>query len=314
MKLRPIVAGLLTFAPGLWKLCSRKKPGSATSAVYCYGVWLKHLTMLWESGLRAIPDMLVELGPGESIGVGLSALLCGTNHYIALDAVKHTNIETNLEIFDELVALFESRAKRPTKGWPDFDCYLNGNLFPDHILDEKRLKSSLDKKRLAAIRDAIEKPEHRGNGITVKYAAPWSDPNIVKKESADLILSHSSLEHVEDIEATYRSIGYWLKPGGLITHQLDYESHGYSDTWNGHLAYSEPMWKIIKGRRPYAINRLPHSNHIDLMRKNNFRIVCELKRYKKNGIQRSQLSNRWKHLRDDDLSCSGAFIQAQKRL
>ena len=72
-----------------------------------------------------MPNTLAELGPGDSIGVGLASMLCGVNNYYALDVERYANIERNLQVLDELVALFESRSERPTKGWPDFDKYFS---------------------------------------------------------------------------------------------------------------------------------------------------------------------------------------------
>jgi hypothetical protein len=77
--------------------------------VYCYEVWLKHLTLLWANGLRTIPDTVAELGPGDSLGTGLAALLSGANHYYALDIIRYADTPRNLMIFDQLVDLFQRR-------------------------------------------------------------------------------------------------------------------------------------------------------------------------------------------------------------
>ena len=124
-KAGPVVKGLLTRVPGMKRILPVRGTGGTNTARYCYGVWLKHLTLLWENGMRSIPNTLAELGPGDSLGIGLSAMLCGVDNYYALDVVRHSNLETNLKILDDLVALLESRAARPAKGWPDIDGYLN---------------------------------------------------------------------------------------------------------------------------------------------------------------------------------------------
>ena len=307
-----VIRGFLSFIPGSQKILPVRGTGGTNSAYYCYGVWLKHITLLWENGMRSIPNTLAELGPGDSLGIGLSAMLCGVNNYYALDVVKYSNIETNLEIFDELVTLFESRAARPTKGWPDFDEYLNENLFPSHILTDELLKESLSEKRVAAIRNILKNPEYQSNEVSIKYMVPWSDESIIEKNCVDIILSHSVLEHVVDLESTYRALYAWLKPKGMMTHQIDFRSHGLSDKWNGYRAYPEFLWKIALGKRPFLINRQPHSVHIELMKKNGFNIICDLARYRTDGIQRSDLSKNWKDISDDDLTCSGTFIQVEK--
>jgi hypothetical protein len=311
--LKPVVKGLLTFIPGISSVLPKRRAGGTYSAPYCYGVWLKHLTMLWASGVRSIPNTLAELGPGDSIGIGLAAMLSGVNNYYALDVVEYANRDFNIQIFEELVTLFKNRAPRPDKGWPDYDGYLDENLFPSHILTEEVLNASLAKERLALIRNALANPDTQNKGVTIKYRVPWSDDNVIAKDTVDTIISHSVLEHVVDLEGTYRALYLWLKPGGIMSHQFDLTSHGLSEKWNGYRAYSEPMWKIMKGKREYLINRQPYSVHLDLMVKNGFKIICNLKYYSmEEGIQRSQLSSCWENSSDDDLACAGAFIQAQK--
>lgn len=312
MKIRPLVKGLLTFVPGMQRVLPQRGTGGTDSAYYCYGVWLKHLTLLWENGMRSIPHTLAELGPGDSLGIGLAAMLCGVNNYFALDVVRHSSCEIDLKIVDELVALFKSRAERPTKGWPDFDKYLDDNLFPSHILDDELLEASLSEKRIEAIRNALENPEHQASEVTIKYMVPWSEDSVIAKDSVDVILSHSVLEHVVDVEKTYKALYAWLKPKGMMSHQIDFDAHGLSETWNGYRAYSELLWKLMMGKRPFMINRQPHSAHIDLMRKSGFQVICDLKTHRTDGMQRSDLSGYWKNISDEDLTCSGAFIQARK--
>ena len=212
-----------------------------------------------------------------------------------------------------MVTLFESRAPRLTKGWPDFDEYLNEKLFPDHILTDELLKASLSKERVATIRNTLKNPIYQKDEVSIKYMVPWSDDNIIETDSVDVILSHSVLEHVADLESTYRALYSWLKPKGRMTHQIDFTSHGISEKWDGYREYSEFLWKIVLGKRPYLINRQPHSVHINLMRKIGLTIICDLIMNRTDGIQRSDLSKSWNDIADDDLICSGAFIQAEKR-
>jgi hypothetical protein len=226
---------------------------------------------------------------------------------------RYSTADLHLKIFDELVALFKSRAARPSAGWPNYDRYLDENLFPSHILTEEVLDASLAEARIESIRNALVNLESETEGVTVKYMVPWSSAEIIQKESVDVVFSHSVLEHVVDLDSTYRTLHLWLRPGGMMSHQIDLTSHGVSDVWNGYRGYSELLWKIILGKRPFLINRQPCSVHIDLMKKHGFEVVCHLKANRTDGIQRSQLSSRWKNISNDDLTCSGTFIQARKQ-
>jgi hypothetical protein len=64
---------------------------------------------------------VAELGPGESLGVGLCALLSGADHYVGLDVIAHSYPERNQLVLNDLIKLFQSRASNPDKGWPEFN-------------------------------------------------------------------------------------------------------------------------------------------------------------------------------------------------
>ena len=312
--MKPLIIGALTFLPGVPYLFKRKGTGGTSSAAYCYGVWLKHLTLLHRHGMRSVPDAVAELGPGDSLGVGIAALLCGASRYYAADAVRYASIDSNLNILDGLVDLFSRRAQRPEKGWPDYDHALDERLFPGDILTDELLRQSLQPARIAAIRAALA-AEGRGarGGIEIRYVAPWHGPDAIPAESVDVVLSHAVLQSVSDLPGTYAALARWMKPGSYMSHQIDYGSFNTAPAWNGHWGYYDAMWRLVAGRRPYLINRAPHSTHVELMRSNGLEIVCELTREPlEQGIGRSELSRRWRHLTDEDLACRAAFVQARK--
>ncbi len=310
MRLGPTVKGLLTFVPGISEYLPVKSPGHTDSATYCYSVWLKHLTLLRAHGLEQLPATVAELGPGESIGVGLAALLSGADHYIGLDVVAHSNPATNERILGELVRIYADRTPRPDKGWPDFDPYLDERLFPSHILTEDVLRRSLAPNRIDAIRQAIRGAP--AAQISAVYRAPWSDPKIIVDDSIDVAVSHSVLEHVVDLPGTYRALYRWLKPGGWMSHQIDLRSHGLTKRWNGFRACPEPLWKITMGRRDYMLNRHPASVHLRFIEDAGFKIVTHLEFHRTDGISREELAARWIDISEDDLTCSGLYVIARK--
>jgi len=312
MVLKSLLKGVLTNIPGAEPLLRQRITGGTNSASYAYDVWMKHLTLLWANGLRTIPETVAELGPGDSLGIGLAAMLCGARRYWALDVQEYANPAANLLVFDQLVELFRARAPRPTAGWPDFDQYLDRRLFPSHILTEAVLSASLAESRIRKIRDAIVNPGQPKDGMSVTYIVPWSDAGVIVRGSVDLVLSQSVLEHVVDLEGTYRALALWLKPGGRMSHQIDFDSHGIASAWNGYRAYSETFWRILLGKRLYMINREPPSTHLRLLEANGFHVTCLMQAMRTDGIDRSRLAPRWRGLSDQDLNCSGVFVQAQQ--
>jgi len=312
MLLKLIAKGLLSYVPGIQKITNKQGTGGTNQASYCYGVWLKHLTLMWANGVRVIPKTLAEIGPGDSVGVGLAAILSGVEQYYALDVVKYSNVDSNLKIFDELVSLFNTRSPRPTKGWPDYDEYLDKNLFPSHILNDKLLEVTLSADRINSIREAIINGSAKKENVEIKYMAPWTDDAIIEKSSVDMLISHSVLEHVVDLEKTYKAVSNWLRPGAITSNQIDFTDHGLAKKWNGYRQYSEIVWKIIYGNRAYLINRQPVSMHIDLLNKYGFKYICVKMNIRHDGISRKELSPYWKNISENDLNCAGVFLQAIK--
>lgn len=311
--IRPVVAGLATYIPGLYPLL-RKGTGGTNSAFYCYGVWLKHLTLAWSNGLRQIPHTVAELGPGDSLGIGLATLLAGASRYYAFDVITYARTDRNVRVFDELVQLFRRQAGvSGDDGWPAIAPYLDANGFPSHILTREHLQQALREERVLAIRRALQGLDGgKLSGIEIRYVAPWHQSDELQQASVDLILSHAVLEHVEDLPTAYRAMYSWLKPRGFMSHQIDFRCHGLAAAWNGHWAYSDFVWRLIKGNRPYLLNRQPHSVHVRLLQQAGFRLVCNLQQLDSSGLRQEQLAPRWRQLADADVACSGAFIQAAR--
>lgn len=313
VKARALLIGMATFVPGLRHLTGRKT-GGTVSARYCYSVWLRHLSILRRSSLPTSFETLVELGPGDSIGIGLAALLSGVERYVALDATRYASAALNLRIFEELIGLFRDRASIPDETeYPLIRPRLQSYEFPADILTPSRLTSSLRPKRLNSIRDSIGNPATTPNGgEPVCYIAPWK-PGVIESGTVDLVLSQTVLEFPPDLAGAYSEMCRWLKPGGIMSHEIDFKSVGMTVEWNGHWSCSDPLWRLAAGRRRNRLNREPHSTHVALMRKVGCDIVRDERTVQPSGITRAQLAPRFRHLTDDDLSTSSVLLQAIKR-
>jgi hypothetical protein len=309
-----LLMGVATYIPALSRVLS-EGTGGTISARYCYSVWLRHLTMAYENGLSAHPDILAELGPGDSLGIGLAALLSGANKYYSLDVVEHAGNKSNMEIFDELVDLFKKREKIPDESeFPNLKPCLKTYEFPAHILTGERLNEALKQSRIESIRNALSGVGSGDkNNTLIHYIVPWNDSTVLEEETVDMVYSQSVLEHVNDPAATYNALYRWLKPGGFMSHVIDFRSHVTAKDWNGHWACSDSVWRLIKGKRPYLLNRQPHSVHINLMQTCGLEVICDIKTTDTSGIERKSLSTRFHTMSDDDLITSWAFIQAVKK-
>lgn len=310
---RPVWQGILTWVPGAYDPAGTG--GGTRSARYCYSVWLRHLVMARDSGLDTDPRVVAELGPGDSLGVGLAALLCGAHRYYAFDVVQHAVPEQNLEVLDGLVTLLEAREDIPDEDeFPKVKPYLNSYKFPRDALTDQRLRESMNPDRLQSIRRALADRERENTRtVHISYFAPWDDPAITQPESVDMVFSQAVLEHVDDLPGMYAALYWWLRPGGFMSHSIDFKSHGITREWNGHWKYSDFWWSLIRGKRKGLLNREPYSRHLHLAQQQGFQVVYYRRFPGESEIEPGDLAPVFRDMSDEDLTTRSAFIQAAKR-
>jgi hypothetical protein len=264
------------------------------------------------NGMTAHPRVVAELGPGDSLGVGLAALVSGADRYHAFDVVRHAQVKRNLAVLDELVALFKSRADIPGEAeFPEVQPLLPSYGFPHHVLGDQQLAAALADDRLARIRDGVQNQNQPGSMID--YRTRWFDDKAIERESIDLLFSQAVLEHVDDLAGSYRAMRLWIKPGGVLSHQIDFRCHNTARAWNGHWRYSDAVWTLIRGRRSYLLNREPYSTHLRLLAENGFALMGGRTVEADSQIARDNLAPRFRHLTDRDLTTASALIQASPR-
>ena len=284
---------------------------NTAQARYCYSVWMRHLVIAHANGFTETPNKVAEFGPGKSIGTGLCAMLCGANEYYGLDAVQHAVSDSNLQMLSELVDMYKRKERIPDESeFPKMTPTLEDYSFPSNILTDELLLGSLADDRIERIRRAIISPwtENTDTPEKIEYIAPWSSDD-VNLSGVDLIYSQVVMEHIDDLECAYSVMAGILRDGGYLSHSIDLRAHGAADKWNEHWAYSEAFWKLLRGRRPYWINRQPLSVHLELCRKNGFNILEVKKAETRNDtIERKQLKHPFKSISEEDFTTSGAYI------
>lgn len=304
-KLEALARGLGTYVPGVAAFHRRiTSTGGSDSARYCYSVWMRHLVSSAESGLCDRPPRTVaELGPGDSIGIGLAALLCGSEQYYGLDVLPLAHSARNLAIFEDLVRLFRDRDPIPDDSeFPSAYPKLRTYGFPADLV------LSMEERRIARIRRSVQ--QMSSGESMVQYVAPWWQPEVIRNGEIGMIFSQAVLEHVDDLAGAYAAMRVWLDPDGWISHQVDFRCHATAKEWNGHWTYSDWIWRAMRGRRAYFINREPHSRHLQLLREKGFEVVRD-DVLSGARIDRSRLAPRFASLTDADLTTYGAFIQAR---
>jgi len=262
IRIKPLLYGIYSFLPfeNYLRLKS-KKSGGSDNADYCYSIWLRHVKKIQANTSNSCHfDSLLELGPGDSHGIGYCALLCGAKKYYAVDAVASYDKFHNLKIFNQLVVFFQKQIdpdkvithNRVKPKISDLD-------FPKDIFSKSFLKKSLNPERLDEIRRNIL----NGHGDFIEII-DYKD--ISEKEiSVELIISQAVMEHVENPDKIYKILSKFLSRSGLMTHIIDFKSHGVCKTKNGHFFISKFLWFLIRGKRDYLLNRYTPSKHKEII-------------------------------------------------
>ena len=308
--LKKMAIGTATYLPGrrtLWVGAT----GGTVSARYCYSVWMRHMYMAHHAGLNTQPRVVAELGPGDSLGIGIAALLAGAERCYAFDMVDHADLSRNLEVLYGLVELFRNREPIPGEDeFPEVKPRVEEYSFPAHIFSNERLDQALQPQRIARIVKSLEQPEAES---MIQYKVPWLDGSVIEAGGVDLVYSQAVMEHVDDLRGAYQAMYRWLGDNGYISHQIDFKSHGTADTWNGHWTYRDITWRLIRGRSPYLINREPCSTHLKLCAEMGFEVVQKHLVNLESPHQAEQMAPRFRGMSAADLATSGAFIQALKK-
>lgn len=275
------------------------------SADGAYAIFMRYLIALGQVGKSFDDSVVVEFGPGSSFGMGICALLCGATRYYAYDLIDHTEDDRNLIIFDELHDYLKRQAPIPLNGWcARIFPLIDTPEFPHHLLPPALLQRSLDPARVKALRDDLASK----GGVFFRPRSSSKLAGAELDEPADIIVSESVLEHVDDLSSTYDAFKRWIAPDGVMVHLIDYGSHKLSPEWNGHWQCSPAMWKLVRGKRYYLINRASHQTHLDMLRANGFDVVQSQLFRRIDGVLREDFSPELRGMNPRDATTALAAV------
>ena len=214
-------------------------------------------------------------------------LLSGTESYVGLDAVALAPRDPDPELLQAIDRLFGAREPIPgPEEFPEVRPLLDDYAFPDQLLGRVVLAPNL-------MQSATRRP--------------WT-VDMIMPSTIDLIVSQAVMEHVADLDATYRAMATWLRPGGLASHQIDFRSHGKSRAWNGHWRYPRSLWLRLGGQA-HPINREPLSAHLAAIERAGLTVRTLQPIIDQTGIRRRDLDRSFRYLSDSDLVTAGAYVQ-----
>ena len=306
---KSVAEGLLTFIPGLKNLLN-KNTGGTCSSKYCYTVWLRHYIKIAQTlKLDLSSSNIIEFDPGDSLGTGIAAMLSGCESYTAIDAAQHFSIDNNLKILDELFYFFNQHHPIPDQNeFPLVKPFIENYNFPTSL---NSITTNIIKKRRDKIYQSLKNISTYS--LPISFISTDSISEYIDYSTIDLIFSQAVFEHIDDLHRTYSTCSKLLKPGGLMSHTIDFKCHGASNEWNGHWAYPPIIWRILIGRRRYFINRMPLSYHLHLLNHYGFSIIILEKFYQNSALTRNDLAKEFHSLTGDDLRTAGVYILAEKK-
>ncbi len=264
--IKSVIKGTLTFIPGISNILEGKKKSSKHSgakAEFCYAMWMGVLKNFEENGIVPKFQNIGELGCGGSVGLGICAVLSGVEKYTALEIEDHFDAENNLKVLNDLVSLLKTEAPVP-QNFAQLNIKSANSEFPKNLVSPNFNNKDL----IQEITDNIKANCLQTEPINILYG--W-DKNISLKY--DLIFSRAVMEHVDNPRQVYTQAAKLLRPGGFMFHDIELHAHGLTKDVNGHLKIPGILWRLIKGRRKYFMNRLTIDKHIEILQDLKFSII-----------------------------------------
>lgn len=147
---------------------------------------------LAESDLAGLS--VIEIGPGDNLGVALRFLAAGAAHVVCLDKFySDRDIEQQTRIYRALRDRLDEAGRRRFDEAVQFDGGLRFN--------EQRLRYVY--------------------GVSAEQA-----DTVLQREGFDLIVSRAVIQDIYDPEAALVALDRLLKPGGMILHKIDLHDYG----------------------------------------------------------------------------------------
>jgi SAM-dependent methyltransferase len=261
---------------------------------------------LFHAALR--DKRVLEIGPGDNLGVALKFLLAGARQVVCLDK-------------------FSSRQ----------DCMQQRSIY-------RAMREALndDEKQLfdAIVDPEVGLPEDSAKLVSLFGRGIEEAEQVLEPESFDLIMSRAVFEHVYDPERAFSVMHRLLKPGGYMLHKIDFRDHGIFSKHQHHpltfLTIPDSVYRLMvydsgKPNRkllPYYRNKAAGSGFTARFLITHIVVVeNEIVPHKEEVISnvdysdltlsllksiRPRLQEEFKNMSDADLMVSGIFLIAQK--
>jgi hypothetical protein len=143
-----------------------------------------------------------------------------------------------------------------------------------------------------------------------------SDGCVHQRERYALIYSRAVLEHVNDLDATFRDIESALLPGGVTIHEVDLKSHGlHRETQLDFLCWPEWAWHVMHSNKGVP-NRLRIDRYRALAQGSNMKTLSFVPVEVASNVQiqcvRGRLDPAFQTLTDEELAWLSFWMILEK--
>ncbi len=201
------------------------------------------------SGQDQLPSLILELGTGEFPTVPIALFLCGADRVTTIDIEKLFHRGYFLAMLKALASIPRDKMKK----------YL----------------PALKDARLAILKQTAKKAQNISTTtllltFKINYQIMDARKLTFEKDSFDLILSNTTLEHIplDDLQQIMTSFHRVLKPEGIMSHLIDMSDHfehsDHSITAYNYLQFDSKTW--AKFNTPFLYqNRLRYPDYVRLI-------------------------------------------------
>jgi SAM-dependent methyltransferase len=266
----------LTGQTGRGDASTETAQGIADYFVDCVDDYARQLDLAGDRfGAFLAGKTLLEYGPGDMPGVALWMVSLGAHKVWCVDRFPMVSLsERNLEVVRRLAERCSGEQRRRL-----LSCFR----------DPADPASGFDPARIEYVVAA--------DGLSGLHAA------------VDFVFSRAVLEHVNDLEASFRDMLAALRPGALAIHQVDLRSHGlHRHNPLDFLAWSPALWEAM-----FSAKGVPNRWRVDRYRDILGRLGVELRRLAPTlraapgdvAAVRPQLAEPFRGIDDEDLAWLG---------
>jgi SAM-dependent methyltransferase len=234
---------------------------------------------------------ILEVGPGDNLGIPLLYFAAGANKVTALDRFySYRDTKQQKAIYDALIA---------------------------RLPPEEQARAG---KAFSSREECIFDP----GAIDCLYGTGIDDPGIIDRLGKyDLIISRAVMMEVCNLEPALENLNKMLKPGGLMLHKVDFRDYWMFSKHHHPLTFltlGDRLWKMMSSHRANSNRRLLNVYQEQFGRLGLTVLVPHRTRYQvpendeKKWLDaiRKRLQPGYRDLPDDILLTSGAFIVAEK--